>query len=128
MTKYAEKILNFINSSTSHPTAEQVFFELKKTEPKIVLATVYNNLNYLCANGFVRRISVEGSPDLFDKNLKHDHLVCGKCGAIADFCFEDLTETLKKQFGGETLGYDLKVFYVCPDCRKKYNPRGENYE
>lgn len=121
MTKYAEKILNLINSSSAHPTAEQIFFELKKTEPKVVLATVYNNLNYLCANNFIRRISVEGSSDLYDKKVKHDHLVCRRCGAIADFNFEDLTETLKKQLNCDTLGYDLKVFYVCRNCRNNIN-------
>lgn len=118
MTKYAEKILNLINSSSAHPTAEQVFFELKKTEPNVVLATVYNNLNYLCANRLIRRISIDGSPDLYDKNIKHDHLVCRKCGAVADFCFDDLTERLQKQLDDNTFEYDLKVYYVCKSCRK----------
>lgn len=118
MTKYAEKILNLINSSSAHPTAEQIFFELKKTEPKVVLATVYNNLNYLYANNFIRKISVEGSSDLYDKNIQHDHLICKKCGKISDFCFEDLTKTLQKQLNDDTIRYELKVYYVCQKCRK----------
>ena len=40
MGKYANEILNLINSSDNHMTAEQVFFELKKSQPKIVLASV----------------------------------------------------------------------------------------
>lgn len=45
MTKYARGILDIVNASRSHLTAEQIFWELKKTQPKVVLATVYNNLN-----------------------------------------------------------------------------------
>lgn len=118
MTKYAEKILDLINSSTSHLTAEQVYSQLKRDGCKIVLATVYNNLNGLCERGLVRRISIDGSPDMYDKTLKHDHLVCKKCGKLADFGFDDITESLRRQLGGEVLSYDLKVYYICPECEK----------
>ncbi len=43
MTRYAQLLLELINQSKEHMTAEQLFLELKKTEPKVVLATVYNN-------------------------------------------------------------------------------------
>lgn len=48
MGRYAKLILELINQSEKHMTAEQLFLELKKTEPKVVQATVYNNLNNLC--------------------------------------------------------------------------------
>ena len=56
MTKYAERILNIINESSEHMTAEQIFLILKKKEPKVVLATVYNNLNMLCDKELIRKI------------------------------------------------------------------------
>ena len=59
MTKYAERILNIINESSEHMTAEQIFLILKKKEPKVVLATVYNNLNMLCDKELIRKISLE---------------------------------------------------------------------
>lgn len=118
MSGYAEKVLNLINSSYSHLTAEQVFLEFKKTEPKVVLATVYNNLKYLYENGLIRKISIEGSPDRYDRLAKHDHLVCKKCGKLSDFCFSDLTESLRTQMNDEFLSYELKVFHICSDCRK----------
>ena len=97
MTAYAKKILNLINGSSSHRTAEQIFLELKKTEPKIVLASVYNNLGTLSAEGLIRKIGMDGAADRYDKTIKHDHLVCKKCGNIADFGFTDLTEGLQKE-------------------------------
>jgi len=120
MSRYAELILELINQSKEHMTAEQLFLELKKTEPKVVQATVYNNLNTLCQKGLIRKLSIESSPDRYDKIQKHDHLVCRKCGALSDVSFEDLTETLEKQLEEGILSYDLKVFYLCPKCRGEY--------
>ena len=117
MSKYAKLILQLINESSGHMTAEQIFLELKKTEPKVVQATVYNNLNMLHREGLIRKVSMEGSPDRYDKIKKHDHLVCKKCGALLDISFHDLTEGLEEQLGEGILSYDLKVFYLCPKCR-----------
>ncbi len=119
MTKYAKRILRLVNQSKGHMTAEQLFLELKKTEPKIVQATVYNNLNALCKEGLIRKLSFEGSPSRYDQIQKHDHLICKLCGAISDMQFEDLTGRLKERLGGEPVSYDLKVFYLCPKCREE---------
>lgn len=117
MGKYADCILEIINKSYEHMTAEQVFFELKKMYPGVVLATVYNNLNTLHGEGLIRRLSVEGSPERYDRIQRHDHLICRKCGSLSDFNFTDLTKNLESQLGDGVLSYDLKVFYLCPDCR-----------
>ena len=117
MTTYAKKILELIEASDCHMTAEQVFDALRSTYPRVVLATVYNNLNRLCAQGAVRKVSVEGMPDRYDKTWRHDHLVCKHCGKLMDVSFEDLTAPLRKQLGQDFLFYDLKVYYLCPECR-----------
>lgn len=119
MTKYAKKIMELINRSKGHMTAEEIFLELKKTEPKVVQATVYNNLNTLYREGLIRRLSIEGSPDRYDKILRHDHLVCKMCGVLSDITFQDMTGELEKQLGEGILSYDLKVYYLCPKCREK---------
>lgn len=119
MTKYAQQILDIINASSDHLTAEQIYLRLKASNSKVVLATVYNNLNLLYEQDQIRKISVEGYPDRYDKTIKHDHLVCKKCGALSDICFSDLTAQLQAQISEEILSYDLKVNYICPSCRRK---------
>ena len=121
MGKYAKEILNIVNESCEHLTAEKIFFEMKKKFPGIVLASVYNNLNMLTQQGSIRRVSLDGQPDRYDKIKKHDHLVCRKCGKIADFEFGDLTESLNGQLHSSIFDYDLKVFYECPECKSKIN-------
>lgn len=119
MTRYEKAIYDIIQTSHEHLTAGQVFEELKKSFPQVVQATVYNNLNKLWEDGLVRKVSVEGMPDRYDRVQRHDHLVCRRCGRVLDVSFEDLTAPLRSQLGEEFLFYDLKVFYLCPACREK---------
>ena len=115
--RYESRILEIIGTSRTHMTAEQIFLTLKQSCPSVVLATVYNNLNNLYRQGKIRKISVEGHPDRYDKNTRHDHLVCRRCGSLADIHLADLTRTLEQQTGFSIEGYDLKIQYLCPRCR-----------
>lgn len=119
MTKYEHEIYAAVSTSCEHLTVEQIFMRVREKHPKIVLATVYNNVKKLCAAGLIRRISIEGMPDRYDRIQKHDHLVCKQCGRLADISFDDLTASLRRTVGDAFLSYDLKVFYLCPDCRKQ---------
>ena len=42
MTKYEKEIFSIVTDSCDHLTTEQIFFKLRKTHPKVVLATVYS--------------------------------------------------------------------------------------
>lgn len=119
MTKYEKEIYNIITTSTEHPNVEQIYLELKKNFPQVVMATVYNNVNKLWKAGLIRKISVENKADRYDRIIKHDHLVCQRCGKLADISLEDLSAPLREQLGEAFLFYDLKVFYICPNCRDK---------
>ena len=121
MTKYAKKILEIVEASRDHLTAEQVFMQLRETYPTVVLATVYNNLNRLCEENRVRKISVEGMAERYDRIRRHDHLVCKKCGKLLDIDMGDLTAQLEEKVGIPILSYDLKLLYLCEACRKSLN-------
>ena len=47
MTKYAQQILDLVLRSIEHPTAEQIFLQMKQENSKIAQATVYNNLSLI---------------------------------------------------------------------------------
>ena len=116
MTKYAKKILEIIETTRSHMTAEQIFDVLRQTYPQVALATVYNNLNRLWGEEKIRKVTVEGMPDRYDRVVRHDHLVCKKCGRLVDMDLADLTDQLEKQVGFPILAYDLKLLYLCDKC------------
>ena len=125
MTKYAKQILEIVQASRSHLTADQVFLQLREVYPKVALASVYNNLNRLWEDGRIRNVSVEGMPDRYDRIERHDHLVCRGCGKLLDLDLTDLTEQLQKQVGVPLLAYDLKLIYLCEECRAKQKQKGE---
>lgn len=117
MTNFARQILDLVLCSTEHPTAEQIFLQMKQTNPKIAQATVYNNLNTLVSDGKLIRLPQLGSPDRYDNTTRHDHLVCARCGALADFRFRDLTQDIEAALGTRIQSYDLRIRYLCPACR-----------
>lgn len=117
MTKNSEKILEIIEKSDGHPTAEDIYREISASESKMVMATVYNNLNALCRMGKVRRVVLEGQPDRFDRTVRHDHLVCSCCGKISDLYLPDLTAQIEAQCGVKIFSYDLTISWQCEDCR-----------
>lgn len=128
MSKYADKIVEIVLNSREHLTAEQVFLEMKKTYPKVVLATIYNNLNMLVSEGKLRRISIEGSPDRYDRTTRHDHMICMECGALSDITIQDMTQMIEQQTGGKILSYDLKINYICSKCKNKLKLKENKHE
>ena len=119
LTKYGEQILTIVMRKGEHPTAEQVFMEMKVNNPKIAQGTVYNNLNALVDEGRIIRISEPGFPDRFDNTTRHDHMVCIKCGRLADVKLPDFTEEIECNSGEKIISYDLRIRYICPECKNK---------
>lgn len=119
MTKYAQAIQQIVESSGCHMTADQIFIQLRQIYPTVALATVYNNLGKLCQSGLLRKISAEGMPDRYDHPQRHDHLICQVCGKLADLHLADLTDQLQQQLDIPFLSYDLKLIYICDECRQK---------
>ena len=99
MPKYAEEILAAVTELQRHPTAEQVFMEMKKEHPSIAIGTVYKHLNALAEEGLLHRITESGSPDRYDRTERHDHLICSRCGKIEDIRLPGAGK--RQYYGGE---------------------------
>ena len=68
-----------------HATAEQIFTDVAGRMPGVSLPTVYATLDLLEEIGLVRRVATEGGTAVYDPRTdQHHHLVCRRCGAIAD--------------------------------------------
>ena len=93
--------------------------EMKKEHPSIAIGTVYKHLNALAEEGLLHRITESGSPDRYDRTERHDHLICSRCGKIADVRLPDMRERIREALGQEILSYDLRIRYICPACREQ---------
>ena len=78
-------ILDIINNSCEHLTAEEVYEIARKSISNISLGTVYRNLNILVELQKIRKIKTFDGKDHYDKlHIKHNHFICLKCNKIFD--------------------------------------------
>lgn len=122
-TRQRTLIYETVQGSYEHPTADDVFRTVRRTMPNISLGTVYRNLNVLTELGKIRKISVPGQPDHFDRQGDwHDHMVCEQCGKMIDITLNtvpSLADQLAMQSGMEVTGYSLVAQCICPACAEK---------
>jgi len=78
-TAQREVIYSALAATSTHPTAEELFGQVRQRLPGVSLATVYNTLEVLTRRGLARRYSnflgIDG-PARFDADVsQHVHLV-----------------------------------------------------
>jgi Fur family transcriptional regulator, stress-responsive regulator len=88
----------------------------------LTLQAVYEALNALTAAGLLRRIDPAGSPARYESRTgdDHHHLVCRRCGAVADVdCVTGHAPCLEPAgSGGFTIDEAEVTFWgVCPRCQ-----------
>ncbi len=72
-------------SAGNHPTADQVYDEVRKVIPNISKGTVYRNLLVLEEVGAIVRLHVDGTLSRYEiKRKNHYHFRCEKCGRVSD--------------------------------------------
>lgn len=121
LTPQRIEILRFLEGNTSHPTAEDIYREVKKRCETVSFATVYNTLEALKDRGELVEVTIDPRRKHFDPNpAPHHHIICASCGKIEDV-FEDYSEAVKlpeevlRRF--TTTGNHIDFFGVCADCK-----------
>lgn len=120
-TRQRAVIMEILRQGGSHPTAEAVYHEARKSLPNISLGTVYRNLNFLREQGMVREIRTNSeSSSLFEgKCSPHAHFHCTKCQAVFDIplphCLEELEWKQKPEIS-TVKSLDLHVVGACRGC------------
>lgn len=119
-TKQRQLVLDAVKAHNDHPSADQIYLDVRAIDSKISRGTVYRNLNLLTQSGEIRQIKLPDA-DRFEYRLDfHYHLLCTKCGAVCDAPLSYHTE-LDQEMTIKT-GYSIKrhqtVFEgLCPDCQ-----------
>ncbi len=122
-SKQRDAILTMLRSRYDHPTAEQLYTDLKADFPRLSLGTVYRNLSLLESLGEVIRITTDGAGDRFDANAhNHYHFACECCSRVDDVPIPmDLAidEVAHKALGAQIKRHSTIFFGVCKNCLKK---------
>ncbi|MCQ2548294.1 MAG: transcriptional repressor [Clostridia bacterium] len=121
MAKLQDTILNILQDSQGHMTAEDVFMLAKNQGENISLASTYRVLGQLADKGIIKRVKTNGQKDMFDKNVyDHGHLVCTSCGKVADISIPNLKELIvKNAVVDDIISYNLNIDYLCDECKKQ---------
>ena len=114
-------IYRYLKGVTSHPTADEIFTQVREVLPDISLATVYKALEAFVEAGVSRKLAVGGGPARYDgRTDDHDHVRCLKCGAVRDVVGShdsELIRGLHSEDGFEVLDYRLELIGYCPRCQ-----------
>ena len=119
-------ILDYLRSTTSHPSAETVYTDLKQEIPDLSMATVYRNLTKFRTEGLVQCVATVKGVERFDANTHpHVHFICRHCDAVIDLHEMHIPESLLSQpqaiIGGNVESCTLSFTGLCRDCLSKEN-------
>lgn len=113
-------IATAVRDLDTHVTAEQVFSRVAQRFPGVSLPTVYATLELLEDLGFVRRLAGRAGVTVYDPRVdEHHHLVCSRCGAIADVDgrIDDTALRASAADAGFTPeGSQVVIRGLCADC------------
>ena len=123
LTKQRQVILDLIQNSDGHMTADQIHTVLKEQDVKIGIATVYRNLNTLFDQKLINRVRHPELGFIYDKNtLDHYHFRCVECDKIQDVevPYQDhVHELVENELGVVVLSHDMNFEGICSECFKK---------
>jgi len=78
-------VAEYVLFTTDHPSADQVWAEVKRSFPMLSRATVYNTLHLFTEKGLLRELVLAEGKVVFDPNLDpHHHFLDDETGEIVD--------------------------------------------
>lgn len=123
LTPQRMAIFRILEGNTSHPSADDIYRQIKKAFPSTSMATVYNTLESLKELGLIRELTIDAHRRHFDPDISsHHHIICTRCHRIEDI-FEELPKmtglpaSVKEKFN--LVGYSVEFFGVCEKCGGK---------
>ena len=123
----AQAIFDVVSAATNHPTALEVYEQVRRERLGIGLATVYRILHQLTEQGLLSELEQGSEGSRFDaRTHRHDHAVCTSCGALLDIprdvviSREALLEAARSS--GIKLGsYEVRLYGQCATCQERSN-------
>ena len=122
MTPQRLMILEDIESTSGHFSAEDIYHDVRKRYSGLNISTVYRTLDLL------KEMNIVTETDMGDGRVRfhsmghehHHHLVCSSCGKVIDLdeaTLSPLTSTLSEKYGFRADLKHLAIFGRCRDCR-----------
>lgn len=115
-------VLSNLEGRRDHPTAEQIYQEVRHQMPSISFNTVYKTLEVFCQKGLVIKVNPLHEVARYDIETDHHaHLICRNCHFIVDLPDEVAPAPAlpKEARAGFQLERHSLIFWgLCPRCQK----------
>ena len=120
------EILRYLDDHRTHPTADQIYSDLKEKNPSLSKTMVYNSLEIFIEQGIIQSLTISGSEFRYDfENKMHHHFLCTRCGRVYDIDFKcPNVEKIRQKIRSdghqinEVYGFFKGVFKVCLQKRR----------
>ena len=117
-------MLRILSKSTGHPSAEQIYEQIKADYPTTSRATIYKTLSLLKNMGEVFELTFASEGSRYDGNkpYPHPHVICTKCNQILDPELEavaGIAQEIARQTGYRITHQQVNFFGLCPRCQKE---------
>ena len=118
-TQQREAIVDVFLKLHDHVSIDELLARVRKKNPKVGYATVYRTLRLLLDSGIANSRQFDDGQTRYEvAGEHHDHLICLKCGFIAEFEYdeiEELQEKMAKDLGGfKVLRHKHELYCLCP--------------
>ena len=123
LTIQRRAILENLSSRKDHPTADQIYAEIRERITGVSRTTVYRVLETFVQLGLARKISNPEAKARFDADTsKHHHAACLECEKVIDIessLLPDIDLGKADLKGFEAFDCSLVVVGLCSDCSRK---------
>ena len=113
-------VADYVLHTTDHPSADQVWAEVKRSFPMLSRATVYNTLNLFTNKGLLRELVLAEGKVVFDPKLEpHHHFLDDETGEIVDVPWSALDVRRVHHLSG----FDVREYQVVMRGKKLRSAR-----
>jgi Fur family ferric uptake transcriptional regulator len=129
-TRQKEMILDAVQETTAHPTADEIFAIVREKLPHISLGTVYRNLEKLAAAGDIQVVEKGTAQRHYDGNTSHHlHIRCRSCGKVRDVMDECAVPQMQHLRGRKLGGFlvdtcEIGLVGRCSNCLREAELKG----
>lgn len=116
----------FLSHPDQHLSAEDVYGILRNQSMDIGLATVYRSLELLAKLGILKQMEFGDGCSRYEVGTmtpdihQHHHLICLKCGKVAEFpddLLDDLEQDVSRKTNFQIEDHQVKFFGYCKECQ-----------
>ena len=122
-TRQRKAILRLLKHTSSHPTADRIYDEVRKTIPDISKGTVYRNLQVLRDKGDITELKLSDTASRYEvKQKDHYHFRCEQCGRVTDIDMpvkKELDRQAADKTGLKISHHQLEFRGLCRECENK---------